>query len=89
MDYPQHITKDSDDRGITVSSGWFTHGHYHNHPAGRLAFDGRPINHTKSVNHRHEHCWTPQERHHHPVDPAVPSRPRQADHDNAHHDPER
>jgi hypothetical protein len=71
---PEHITAHAGT--VTFSGGWYAHEHPHSHPAGRLAFDDEPINHTKNVNHRHEHCWQPQQRHHHEVEPS-PSGPEE------------
>ena len=72
---PEHIYRNGG--VVTVSGDWWTHEHPHSHSAGRLAFDGESINHTRSISHRHEHCWQPQERHHHAVEPVAHADPQE------------
>lgn len=58
---PAHI---ANYRAITFSGGWYTHEHEHGHPP-----DKPGAQHADGINHRHEHRWHPDERHHH--DPAT------------------
>jgi hypothetical protein len=58
---PEHILE-HDGQRITAEGDWWTHDHTHDRHV-------RGPDHSSAFSHPHEHRWTPDEDHHHPIDP--------------------